>query len=89
MALQKTIMINNGLCLENAYIKITEFSGNKHNITLSIEVYINKNHANSGIGVLQKDTISFIPDLQSQNNFIVQAYEYLKIIPAYNDAVDC
>lgn len=96
MALQKIINIsgnasfrNDGFNIENieikkqinSYIKVFNVNGNKNNIEFIIS-YLNDD---TEIGTKK---FNFIPTLDG-DNFIKQAYLYLKTLPEFADAVDC
>lgn len=70
--------------LENAYIKITNQTGNKEKVLLDVGIYDKKD----GVCVLTKyyDFVPIVSD--SSANFIKQGYEYLKTLDEYKDAVD-
>lgn len=87
MALTKQIeMVSNFgdiVVFNNAYFAITSISGNKNNIDVCLSLFKEKN----GI-LIKSDIYSFIPSLQGEN-FITQAYEYLKTLEEFKDAEDC
>jgi len=64
----------------NAYIKVATIEGSKDLLTLSVTL-------SDGPIVLHRQH-SFAPDLKGEN-FIKQAYLYLKTLPEFADAVDC
>lgn len=86
MAIQKTMSFRNNFgemsVFENAYIRVEEVSGGKSNATAHIKVWREKD---SGFIVnMHKD---FVPSMDG-DNFIKQAYEYLKTLPEFADATD-
>jgi len=84
MAIKKSLTLENGLVAKNAYIRI---------INVSIT---NKQHAvaNLSFGVdetampFQHKTIPFAYNLQGENAW-KQAYTHIKLLPEYEDAIDC
>jgi hypothetical protein len=71
--------------INDAYIRVDSISGNKNKITAS--VVIGKKTEDSFL-IAQSFNCSFVPNMQSRN-FIVQAYEHLKNLPEFVDAIDC
>lgn len=71
------------LVCESAYCKVGGISGNKDSILFILNTYNSQ-----GGKVLFNSEYSFTPDLDD-SNFIKQAYEYLKTLPEFANAVDC
>ena len=71
------------LSIDKAYWKINLISGNKDGIMIFIEAYDSK----GGQTLLSKQ-YPFTPSLEG-DNFIKQAYQFLKTLPEFSDAVDC
>ena len=65
----------------NAYWKIIKLSGSKHAMTIETYAFVNSER-------IKDHVCSFTPSLEGKN-FIAQAYEYLKTLPEFADAVDC
>lgn len=87
MALSKTItkkVFGKEVVLNNTYIKIMSFSGDKENITLNVQTFINEDKKE----VIENKCFSFVPDYEGEN-LLRQAYEYLKTLEEYADAADC
>jgi len=87
MAIQKTINLidNFGVSVEfkDAYIKVDRIDANKICGTAYIYIF----HGTSK-KELKRDIQEFNVDL-SGSNFIRQAYEHIKTLPDYTDAIDC
>lgn len=87
MALSKTITLksqyNTDVVFEDCYIKLKNLNGNKHSMLADFGIYTQANG-----DLLQEKTIIVIPDLENVN-FIQQAYDALKALPEFADAVDC
>jgi hypothetical protein len=91
MALKKGIQLQNGLNIENAYLRIDRVSGNKQYLDIWVNAYISIEAYQQG-----KDTLQTFPyKLESPQvdddspNFIKQGYEYIKTLPEYAEAEDC
>lgn len=69
--------------LADAYWRVTEFQGNKNQISFTVSV-----SADSSSEVVQVNRYAFAPVLDG-GNFIKQAYLHLKSLPEFSDAVDC
>jgi hypothetical protein len=91
MALQKTMEVN-GVVLTDAYIKVRHISGNKNMLVASVEVYANKDIADmcaeSNIGWMAVWNFPFVPNMSSNDNFITQAYNYVKANELFEGAID-
>ena len=87
MALKKstTLIDNFGHSIEfsNCYIRVFEVSGGKEMISASMSW-----HSGAGQRSLLVQSFQFVPDMNGQN-FIRQAYEYLKTLPEFANATDC
>lgn len=89
MALIQTITLQNGLEVQDAYIRIDTVSGSKNRLDISVKSYVSRDSFNSGLGFLEQVTYNFVPSVaDGSHNFIKQGYEYLKTLPEYADAVD-
>lgn len=87
MALSKNVRLKNNFNEEsvfnNAYIKVSSFSGNKHHLNFVVETRKSKEG-----DLLKKENFLFAPAMNEQN-FIAQAYAYLKTLPEFAGATDC
>jgi hypothetical protein len=71
------------LVCSSAYWRIEQIIGNKQGLTFIVNAYV------TGQGpMLHSEQFLFVPELDG-NNFIKQAYEYLKTLPEFADATDC
>jgi len=86
MALKTTIKIDTEygvpVELEGILVKVTGISGDKNKMVAHLSFFDEKG------GVLWTKAYSFKVSL-SGDNFIAQAYEYLKTLPEFADAIDC
>lgn len=95
MALSKNVNMQykSGLTIpvENVYIRINSYSGDKNSISIYVGKYMSYQHFLNGKESLEPIKIySFTPDiLNDSQNFIKQGYEYLKTLDEYKDAIDC
>ncbi|MCB2300663.1 hypothetical protein [Clostridium tagluense] len=88
MALSKNITKNifgKEVLLENTYCKIEYLGGNKNSISFQVNCYNN----NIETIFIEQNLHVFNPILESNDNFIQQAYKYLKTLDDYKDAIDC
>lgn len=86
MALQrdltKTVQGFSGeLVAKDAYFKIASIHGNKDKIEFNVIAVLNDE-------IIDGKPFEFVPTLDG-DNFIKQAYDYLKTLPEFADAVDC
>lgn len=68
----------------NAYIKVSSVAGGKEN--MAAEVHYLKDNASGDL--IKVENYNFEPDIDG-DNFIKQAYHYLKTLPEFSDATDC
>jgi hypothetical protein len=87
MALQKTISLTDNFGIEvsfsDAYIRVDQLEGSKDSISIFVVT-----RDKQGGRVLATRHHDFQPDLDG-DNFIKQAYEHLKALPEFADAIDC
>lgn len=87
MALKQTINLIDNFGEEikfvDAYVKVDSVSGSKE----GVNVYVGKYKTNGGL-LLAKGMFNFVPSMTGEN-FIKQAYDYLKTLPEFAGAQDC
>jgi hypothetical protein len=66
---------------EDCYIKVSAISGNKDQMGFVVEIKCTDK-------IIVNKTYGFTPNL-SGDNFIKQAYTYLKTLPDFENAEDC
>lgn len=80
-----TDTIINEIELSDCYIKIVSLEGDKHIIKFRVARYTDDTQEN----LINIQEHSFVPSVSNNSeNFIKQAYGYLKILPEYEGAVD-
>ena len=89
MALQKTILTDSGLTVQDAYIRINAVSGDKELIDIYVNSYVSQHAFSGNKAYLQQQFFTFVPSVAvNAPNFIKQGYEYLKTLPEFADAID-
>jgi hypothetical protein len=85
MALQKTIQSNFGLRIPSAYHRVGRIQiVNKTEMTFVLNAFVDDK-----VGIpVEAQSYSCAYDLTGDNAF-AQAYNYLKTLPEFIDAVDC
>lgn len=87
MALTKSVSLQNNFgdtsTFENAYLKVVAVGGSKQTFAFELDTLKEKNGQ-----VLDKQVFPLAYDLDGPNP-IKQAYEYLKTLPEFADAVEC
>jgi hypothetical protein len=79
-SIEKTVTI------ESAYIMVSRLEGSKEMLKFYISIYEN---ASKEFLITSKE-YEFTPSVEDgSENFIKQAYEHLKALPEYADAIDC
>jgi hypothetical protein len=92
MALEKNIQFvpvgfDTPAVLKNAYIRVDAISGNKTALCATIGVYNNKENK---MVLAQSKVYQFTSSVDDKSkNFVAQAYDYLKTLPEFADAIDC
>lgn len=89
MALQKTVTLVNSFdetsIIEDAYIRVVGVRFSKHKATAHV-VYQRNIEGRSLVG----KEVDFVPTVgNGAKDAIAQAYEHLKTLPEFSDAVDC
>jgi hypothetical protein len=82
MALKKTFQVC-GVTVNDGYLRVSNLQGTKNSVT-----YVVAFQASADNDALRHESFSFVPDLNGAN-FIKQAYEHLKTLEGYKDALDC
>lgn len=82
MALTSNYLFN-GITVSQAYVKVKSIVGDKNVVGVDVAF-----SADSTEQPFTYKGYEFTPDLNGPN-FIQQAYEYLKTLPEFADAVDC
>jgi hypothetical protein len=87
MALKKTIVLKDNFgdnkTFVDAYIRVSSVNGGKNQMGIFVDTLKSDKSA-----IVKQDQFGFTPSLEGKN-FIAQAYEHLKTMPEYADAVDC
>lgn len=73
--------------VKDCYWKITKLTGDKSRINFLLGVYRNKEKADANI-IINELQFWFTPNLESELNFIAQAYNHLKTLPMFDGAND-
>ena len=82
MALKQTFNFA-GLTINDGYLRVTEVAGNKNRVAFSLSYQIAQ-----GEDSVKTQDFDFVPEM-SGDNFIRQAYQYLKTLPDFKNAQDC
>ena len=83
MAISKNIELGNGIKVDEAYIRVEYPSVTKDSINFHIRKYVASDKP-----FFSEEFVSAPYVLDGANPFI-QAYEYIKTLPEYTDAIDC
>jgi hypothetical protein len=81
--LQLTDNFNRDILFEDAYVKVSQFTGDKNTVLIVYCIYDAKDK-----NQLEERRVTFFLDLEGPNP-IKQAYLHLKSLPEFADAVDC
>jgi hypothetical protein len=82
MAFQQSFSFN-GIDVTDGYIKVSSVAGGKTELFVQLDY-----SAGPQFQAVQKKSVNFVPDMEG-GNFIKQAYQFLKTLPEFSDAVDC
>ena len=87
MALKKQITLKSNfgddVLFSDAYIKVESLMGNKSQFRVDVAIHKKQNEQ-----IISRNDYLFTPDLNGEN-FIAQAYNYLKTLPEFAGATDC
>jgi hypothetical protein len=85
LSISQTVTTNLGtqVTLPAIYIRVENISGSKDHLQVNINYFTEQN----GV-VFKSNEVYFKPDLAG-DNFIAQAYQFLKTTEEFKDAVDC
>ena len=92
MALKKLLTLASGITVENAYIRISEYSGkNKGSTTYKVDAYKDSRAYTEDCSTVCESKIYTIETSITDDspNILKQGYEGLKLLPEYADAEDC
>ena len=76
---------NTPTIVPSAYMRVSKIEGNKSEIQITVCAF---SDATAAV-LIGKKQYRFLPSLTSSENFIAQAYQHLKTIPEFADAIDC
>ncbi len=71
-----------GLVVVGAYIRVNNLCGNKSSLGITVGIYTSTDN------LITTSDYQFDYNVDGANPF-VQAYEYIKTLPEYTDAIDC
>lgn len=88
MALILKKEMDTGLILENAYCKVEEVNTNKEKMNFYLGIYLNKDARDNCKLPLETKLYTCGHDIKIEQNSIRQAYEYLKELDEFSNAID-
>lgn len=88
MALIIKKVMNTGIVAEDSYCKVEEINANKDSMNFYLGIYLNKVARNSNKSPLETILYTCNHDINTNKNSIKQAYEYLKTLEEYKNAID-
>lgn len=78
-----------GIDVESPYARIDSLSGGKESMTISLYYYVNQSAFRAGATHFMQDIFAFQPSVDDgSKNFIKQAYEHIKSLAEFSDAID-
>lgn len=89
MAIIKKLMLESGLVIEHAYIRVQGVNGNKNLASVSLEIFASQSLCELGKAPATHRSYTFTPlEDETSPRWDKQAYEYIKTLPEYENAVD-
>jgi hypothetical protein len=85
MALQKDFVLSaygQDVTIKDAYLKVINVNGDKNNLKIVVGIFDQKDGS-----LVEKIDGAFVPNLE--DNFIKQAYRYLKTLDQFVGSEDC
>lgn len=90
MALTKTVELSNCISVENSYLRIDTYSGNKGTLSIALNYYSSKDVSDAkGEYIVRKLYDLPLSTDDNSSNPIKQGYEYLKTLTEFSGATDC
>jgi hypothetical protein len=78
-----------GIEVESPYARVDSLSGSKYSISISLYYYVSQKAFQSGATNFMQDIFAFQPSVDDgSKNFIKQAYEHIKSLAEFSDAID-
>lgn len=74
---------HNGVQVSEGYLRVANVNGNKNRVAFVLSYAVDADHDH-----LKADQFSFVPSMDG-GNFIQQAYEHIKTLNGFQEAVDC
>lgn len=90
-ALKLTVIASTGLEVQDAYVKVDEYSCYGNNVNARLRAYVSKELADAGASAIEgsEDIITLTVDYSDvAANAKKQIYEHAKTLERYADAVD-
>lgn len=89
MGLTKSITVDTGVTLPNAYYRISTVGGDKEKQILTLCLFSSQTAYLDGKDCMEQKYHDFIPSVEEgAPNFIKQGYEYVKSLPDFSDVID-
>jgi hypothetical protein len=88
MALKIKYKSRFGLAVESAYMRVDGISGGKSEMSASFGLYADAESAAEGADAFDVYEHKFTPSLDGEN-FIHQAYNSVKAVEGFDNAIDC
>lgn len=85
MALICDVALESGLAINDAYLRINNFSGTESHLNFVLSIYVNKESYDDKPAI---SSISYNMAFDKDRNVFRQMYEYLRTLPEYVDAVE-
>lgn len=89
MAIINQITLESGLSIGQAYIRVQGINGNKNIASINLEVFVSQEKRDEGKSPITYFNYTFVPMTEDNApRWDKQAYEYLKTLPEFADAID-
>lgn len=89
MALIQKITLESGMTIDQAYIRVQGVNGNKDLASISLEIYVSQPLCEEGKVPAGYRSYNFTPnDSEDALRWDKQAYEHLKTLPEFSEAID-
>lgn len=86
MAIKSNIVLDNGLIINNAYLRIESFSGTEKSVSFVLNVYASSNAYDENKPPVT--SFSYRMEFDKDKNLFAQMYSYLRNLPEYENAVE-
>ncbi|WP_211062128.1 hypothetical protein [Heyndrickxia faecalis] len=89
MGMEMAIVLDNGIPVEKAYVRIGKLEENNKSLTIYVDTYYDHQSFLDGKNLLSRIPYNFSANVSDDaKNYRKQGYEFMKTLGEYADAID-